>query len=63
MAPNRDAALQKCFVCGGATGNGWCCRIPRAGGQIVFCSPTCLIKYCEEATGQAAKKQEFEVYA
>ena len=60
ITPNNDAALQQCFVCGGAIADGWFCRIPRERGQILLCSPQCLRAYCDESNSLASHRSTIQ---
>lgn len=36
---------QKCFICEKEIAERWFCRIPRDGKPVVFCSPSCTLRY------------------
>jgi hypothetical protein len=55
-AVDVGAAEQKCFVCGKEITDGWFCRIPRDGGRIVLCSPSCAMRFFENSFSTAHER-------
>jgi hypothetical protein len=47
LAPTeeRTATRQKCFICGKEVADHWFCRLPHDGKSIVFCCPSCSLRY------------------